>query len=72
MTYNLPLRTKRGKENCINGNREQGNLGQVGPEYEQPPPLAGRQGKEGIRKSPIEFVPVLEKAKGIQQKKTRI
>jgi hypothetical protein len=37
---------KREKENCISGNMEQGNLGKVGPGFEQPPPLADRQRRD--------------------------
>jgi hypothetical protein len=43
------------------GTGNKGDLGQIRPGFEQPP-LAGRQRR--VWKSPIEFVPVLEKAKG--------
>ena len=50
---------KIGKENCINGSEWGRNLNSL---------LHMKAGKEGIRKSPIEFVPVLEKAKGISNR----
>jgi hypothetical protein len=48
MNHSCPLIRdgKRGEENCINGNWEQGDLGQVRPEFELPPPLAGWQKRD--------------------------